>query len=389
MLLLLSSIPALAADAEEAEEAEEPEVWSAGLNPGGGGLYVKSPDGGVLFRLYGYAQPTLTLTDDDNNAPYEEADFRVRRARIDFSVDYAERYKLFLEFDGAPADGTALIEAWAQAAYVKGRHHLRVGKFITPFSTENLRSSRALETVERYIALNAMFGLPALDVQFGPMLWGHLGEAKRLTYYLGVWNGNASAGAGVVSGQRGNARDNNGEKELQARLDVRWTDAWRTGVAFDLSDEEAQTLALPSYSGVRYVAIPVEGGRRGIDLDAHWRRGRWSFDAEGLAFEFEDAGAELAGGYLQGGWWVRGGELEGGVQGVLRLETAELGGEALAGIDGRRIDAVTLGANVWWNGWTRWQVNLIGERFDGRGNAAFTEGEGWRPTLLSQFQIKF
>ena len=376
-------------EVERQLKEREAQRWTAGINPQGGGVFVKSPDGKALFRLYGYAQPTFTYTDEDNGATFEETDFRVRRARIDLSADYDDRYKLFLEFDGAPSDGTALVEAWAQAAYVKDRHYLRAGKFITPFSTENTRSSRALDTVERFLALNAMFSLSALDVQFGPMLWGHLDKGKRFTYFAGVWNGNASAGAGVVSGQRGNARDNNGDKEIQGRLNAQWTDALTTGIAFDIDTEEAQTLTLASYSGARFIALPVSGDRRGVDLDAHWKRGRLSLDSEWLSFDFEDSGAELAGGYVQAAFWARGSEAAGGVQPVLRAEVAELSGDALAGIDGERIVAVTLGANVWFNGRTRWQVNVIGEDFDGRGNGSFRKGSGWRPTVLNQFQVKF
>lgn len=376
-------------EVERQLKEREAERWRAGINPQGGGVFVESPDGKALFRLYGYAQPTFTYTDEDNGATFEETDFRVRRARIDLSADYDDRYKLFLEFDGAPSDGTALVEAWVQAGYVKDRHFLRAGKFITPFSTENTRSSRSLDTVERYLALNAMFSLPALDVQFGPMLWGYLDKGQRFTYFAGVWNGNASAGAGVVSGQRGNARDNNGDKEIQGRLNARWTDALTTGVAFDLDKEEAQTLTLASYSGARFIAIPVLGDRRGVNLDAHWKRGRLSLDSEWLSFDFEDSDAELAGGYVQAAFWARGSEAAGGVQPVLRAEVAELSGGALADIDGERVVAVTLGANVWWNGWTRWQINVIGEDFDGRGNGSFRSGSGWRPTILNQLQVKF
>ena len=377
------------AEVERQLKEREAKTWTAGLNPQGGGLFVKSPDGKALFRLYGYAQPTFTYTDRDNGATFEETDFRVRRARIDFSADYDDRYKLFVEIDAAPSDGTALVEGYAQGAFVRDRHYLRFGKFITPFSTENLRSSRALDTVERYLALNAMFGLPALDVQFGPMLWGYADKGKKVAYFLGVFNGNASAGAAVVAGQRGNARDNNGDKEVQGRVNVKWTDALTTGAAFDLDKEEAQTLTLASYSGSRFIGIPVVGDRRGWDADLHWKRGRLSLDSEWLGSDFQDSHAKLVGGYAQAAFWVRGSEKDGGVQPVLRLEQAELTGAALHGIDGKRIEAVTAGANVWFNGWTRWQVNFIGEHFNGRGNGPFKAGSGWRPTVLNQLQIKF
>jgi hypothetical protein len=377
------------AEVERQLKEKEAKTWTAGLNPQGGGLFVKSPDGKALFRLYGYAQPTFTYTDRDNGATFEETDFRVRRARIDFAADYDDRYKLFVEIDAAPSDGTALVEGYVQGAFVRDRHYLRFGKFITPFSTENLRSSRALDTVERYLALNAMFGLPALDVQLGPMLWGYADKGKKVAYFLGVFNGNASAGAAVVSGQRGNARDNNGDKEVQGRVNVKWTDTLTTGAAFDVDKEEAQTLTLASYSGSRFIGIPVAGDRRAWDADVHWKRGRLSLDSEWLGSDFQDSHAKLVGGYAQAAFWARGSEKEGGVQPVLRLEQAELKGDALRGIDGRRIEAVTAGANVWFNGWTRWQINFIGEHFDGVGNGPFKTGSGWRPTVLNQLQIKF
>jgi hypothetical protein len=131
------------------------------------------------------------------------------------------------------------------------------------------------------------------------------------------------------------------------------------------------------------------GDRRGVNLDAHWKRGRFSLDAEWLSFDFEDSEAGLAGGYVQAAFWARGSEAAGGVQPVLRAEVAELSGDALSGIDGERVVAVTLGANVWWNGWTRWQINVIGEDFDGQGNGSFRSGSGWRPTILNQLQVKF
>ncbi|MBW8874615.1 MAG: hypothetical protein JF614_06595 [Acidobacteria bacterium] len=377
------------AEVEKRLKEREARTWTAGLNPQGGGLFVKSPDGKTLFRLYGYAQPTFTYTDRDNGATFQETDFRVRRARIDFVADYDDRYKLFVEVDGAPTDGTSLVEAYAQAAFVRDRHYLRFGKFITPFSTENLRSSRALDTVERFQALNAMFSLPALDVQFGPMLWGYLDPGKKVAYYLGVFNGNSSAGAAVVAGQRGNARDNNGQKEVQGRVNVKWTDALTTGAAFDVDKELAQTLTLASYSGSRFIGIPVVGARRAWDGDLHWKHDRCSFDSEWLSSDFKDSRAKLSGGYVQAAFWARGSEAKGGVQTVLRVEQAEITGTALRGIDGKRLEAVTLGANVWFNGWTRWQVNAIEEHFDGRGNGPFKAGAGWRPTVLSQLQIKF
>ncbi len=62
------------------------------------------------------------------------------------------------------------MEARLNSKIIDDKLQLRLGKFTTPFSFENFRSSRAIDTIERYIALNAMFSVPALDVQTGGML---------------------------------------------------------------------------------------------------------------------------------------------------------------------------------------------------------------------------
>ncbi|HJX27546.1 MAG TPA: hypothetical protein VJ885_06505 [Thermoanaerobaculia bacterium] len=68
VILAVLSPPGRAAAQEEREE------WTAGLTPQGGGLFVQSPDGKTLFRLYGYAQPTVTYTHKDNGTSFKEAD---------------------------------------------------------------------------------------------------------------------------------------------------------------------------------------------------------------------------------------------------------------------------------------------------------------------------
>jgi len=384
------------AEVERQLKELEGKKWTAGVNPKGGGVFVRSPDGDACFRLYGYAQPTMTATVDDHNQAWGNLDFRIRRARIDFSADYGDRYKLFLEYDGAPSDGTSLVEAWTQAAYAKDRHYVRFGKFVSPFSTEDLRSSRSLLTVERYAALNALFGLPAVDVQIGPMLWGYVDSGKRLMYQLALFNGNASAGATVSNGSRGNARDNNRHKELQARVNVKVCSELTVGGAFDFDREGEQTLAISSYSGARFASTSVMGDRVAGDFDAHWAKGRWNADAEWLVADFPDADATLHGGYVMAAFWADGDEGSGGVQPILRADYAEImDAVQYTSIEGEptfftpTIASLTGGANLWFDGRTRLQLNAILEHVNGAGNGVYTGDARWRPVFLSQFQVKF
>lgn len=403
-----SDIPASAAtDLSENRDTFGPSIeearaepWRAGLNPNGGGFFLSASDNDIELRLLGYVQAQGTLTDQANDLSFEHGDFRVRRARVDLIVDLFDRYELFLEFEGATTGGTALRIARINAEILDERLQFRAGKFITPFSTEGRRSSRSLDTIERYIALNSMFSLPALDTQVGAMLWGTIlvGSPEtgvessepfqpNLTYAVGAWNGSNSGGAETVGGVGGNARDANGGKEVQLKLEYEPTPTLNMGLGFDYNGAATESLTLSSLSGTPYINVLVPGMRYGASADFLWRPGRFSLRGEGLYFEFEDADCRLYGGFLQAAYFVTGDET-GGVQPLLRAEYAALDGAALGGIDGDSIAALTAGVNWFVNGNIRVQLNYIGEYFDGDGNAV-PGSDGFRNTLLSQLQFKF
>jgi hypothetical protein len=368
--------------------------WRAGITPNGGGAFIQSPDRQTTLRLYGYAQSVFTLTDRANRQMFDATEFRITRTRLDFLYDY-DRYRLFIEIEASSNPGGALVEAYGQAAYVRDRHFIRFGKYVSPFSTENLRTSRGIPLVQRFIALNSLFALPAIDTQIGPMLFGSLDAGKRLNYQVGVFNGNASAGAATINGFGGNARDNNSNKEVQMRLDYKVNSELTIGTAFDYDREPAQTLQIASLSGASLLTVPVRGKRIGMDMDAHWTRGRANFDTEWLVAKFPDnpnnqnREVTLRGGYLQYSYWLNGSESK-GLQGVLRAEMAELDGAAVNAVRGTRLSALTVGANIWFNGSARLQLDAIGEYANGSGNAALSSGGSrLRPTLLAELQVKF
>lgn len=394
-------------------EATSPDV---GLHPGGGGLYVRGPD--YHLRLLGYIQPTLSVFPRSLDRPDGPAPFSIRRARVDLLVELHGDYTLFLELDGAPAGRTALVEAWLDWRLRGDALRVRAGKFIGAFSTENARSSRAIDTVERFMALNAMFLLPALDTQTGAMLHGAGLLGGRLGYSLGLYNGNGSANVNIP--------EDNASKEVQAKLT--WSfpapplggDRLEVSAAFDLSREEEQVLRLADLGFNTFAAVPVVDRRWGFGGDLRWIRGPASLRAEGLAFRFRspdrEEGAGLRGGFLQPAWFLSGDE-EGGLQLLLRAEWAGLDGapttvdeaspgeeaagsersEGLAGGPGAGdgvsgVDAlygVTLGANYFPNANARLQVNAILTRSNGASSRQGFDEARWTPMLLTQLQFKF
>jgi phosphate-selective porin len=124
--------------------------------------------------------------------------FRLRRARINLTGDYAEQFDFKLEGDFAQSDGTNggrtafsgtdIFINWHQfpAAQVK------VGQYKAPFGLEQLTPDTSLFTIERSIATGAI----TPERQIGVQLWGKpltnlWPEQKDLvTYYAGFFNGN-------------------------------------------------------------------------------------------------------------------------------------------------------------------------------------------------------
>jgi len=349
-----------------------------GVNPGGGGFYIQDED--FRLRVLGYTQAQANIFDGAQNREGVR-DFSVRRARINFLVDLYEDFEFFLELDGAPSSRTAMVEARLNWKILDDALQLRAGKFTSQFSTENARSSRAIDTIERYLALNSMFLLPALDTQFGVMLHGHLGAQRAWGYSLGLYNGNSSANA--------NVRDNNDEKEIQAKLTYRWAPNLQGSLALSHTRESAQTLRLVDVGFNTYTAVAVDGNRNGVGADFLWHNGSWRLSGEGLFFRFDGRDqerAELTGGFIQPSWFSHGDE-QGGTQWLLRAEFTQINASTGDNVD--RLVALTAGVNWFLNPNVRLQVNAIATQTHGGTTEQGFTGSRTLPSLLTQLQFKF
>ena len=349
-------------------------AWTFGVRPNGGGFFLTSPDGKYDFRLLGYAQAVGTVANGDFLNSFGSGDVRVRRARVGWAMTFDRKYELFIEYDGVPQTGN-LVEARLNARLLGDELQLRAGKFVVPFSEEGWRSSRNYDTVERFIVLNSLYALPSLDTQIGVMLHGQLLADNKLTWYAGVWNGNASAAE--------NNRDNNGDKELQAKVTYRFTPTFRAGLGVDHTTEETQTLRLNSLTGTRFAATDVRGTRSGIDADFLYEKARLSVRGEAMTVDFSGSDVALRGGFLQAAYFVRGNH-DGGMQPLIRIETARMN----ARNGDSTIDALTLGVNWYLSNHVRLQVNGITENFRGVGGLS-VRGDGLKPSLLTELQLRF
>jgi phosphate-selective porin len=125
--------------------------------------------------------------------------FRLRRARINMTGDFAENFDFKIEGDFEQSDGTSpssrtdfsgtdIFLNWHQfpAAQIKA------GQYKAPFGLEQLTPDTALYTIERTLPTGAI----TPERQIGVELWGKPftsiwpDQKDLLTYYAGIFNGN-------------------------------------------------------------------------------------------------------------------------------------------------------------------------------------------------------
>ena len=124
--------------------------------------------------------------------------FRLRRARINLTGDFAEQFDFKIEGDFEQSDGlnssrtafegTDIFVNWHQ--YPEAQ--IKVGQWKAPFGLEQLTPDTSLYIIERSLPTGAI----TPERQIGVQLWGKPfasvwpDEKDLLTYYAGVFNGN-------------------------------------------------------------------------------------------------------------------------------------------------------------------------------------------------------
>src|SRR5213595_819867 len=124
--------------------------------------------------------------------------FRLRRARINLTGDFAEQFDFKLEGDFENSDGlnanrtafeaTDIFINWHQFPWAQ----VKTGQWKAPFGLEQITPDTTLYTIERTLPTGAI----TPERQVGIQLWGKPfatiwpDRADLLTYYAGIFNGN-------------------------------------------------------------------------------------------------------------------------------------------------------------------------------------------------------
>ncbi len=124
--------------------------------------------------------------------------FRLRRARINMTGDFAEQFDFKIEGDFGQSDGlnssrtafsaTDIFLNWHQFPEAQ----VKIGQWKAPFGLEQLTPDTTLYIIERSLPTGAI----TPERQIGVQLWGKPfasvwpDEKDLLTYYAGIFNGN-------------------------------------------------------------------------------------------------------------------------------------------------------------------------------------------------------
>ena len=206
--------------------------------------------------------------------------FRLRRARINLTGDYAEQFDFKLEGDFGQSDGTSGNRTAFSATDIWVNYHqfpaaqVKIGQYKAPFGLEQLTPDTSLLTIERTLPTNAI----TPDRQIGAELWGKPftsiwpEQKDLLTYYAGIFNGN---------GRNITVNDNNnfmfvGRLELQPLKDVFGKGSFLKfgGDVLNSRDEQGVNI---SQSG--NLLVNSDGSLSPFVLPSADERTAWSVDA--------------------------------------------------------------------------------------------------------------
>ena len=124
--------------------------------------------------------------------------FRLRRARVNLTGDFAEQFDFKMEGDFGQNDGTNNNRTAFSGTDIWLNWHqfpaaqIKIGQYKAPFGLEQLTADTSLYTIERTLPTGAI----TPDRQIGTQLWGmpltNIWPRQKdlLTYYAGIFNGN-------------------------------------------------------------------------------------------------------------------------------------------------------------------------------------------------------
>jgi len=246
--------------------------------------------------------------------------FRIRRARLSLKGEILKNIQYRLQVDAVKSpvllDGEVEIQFNPQL-------RLRFGQFKLPFSSENLTSSSALDTINRSLTVEKL--CPGRDIKasgrdIGISLNGRFSWAE---YSLGIFNG-----SGI------NKTDTNDRKDVAGRLVVYPVSSLVLGLAHyrgGYSSEQGDLILVKNRTGLEMGFV-----RGGLSV-----KGEYIFA--------RDDETEKYGWYAQGGYYL----IPEKIQTIVKYDCLDTNMH----IRGNRSETMTFGLNWFFSKKTKLQIN--------------------------------
>lgn len=286
---------------------------------------------GRKIKLGGYAQIRYRRDESIKDT------FDVRRARLDLKAALTDRLELReqTEFAGSSVKLLDATAAYQWTPEIK----ITAGQFKVPFSLENLTSSPRLETINRSQSVEALVARGKdvlgnhngrdIGLQAGGGVLEYDGR-KLVEYAVGVFNG-----SGI------NTSDNDEQKDLAGRVVFRLLKDLSIGASY--------------YDG-RYTTSSLNGENRDrAGVEFAYAGG--PFTVRGEYIRGEDGSKEKEGWYLQAGYFV----IPGRLQGVVKFDAFDPD----TAVGDNATDVYTAGANIYFNKWSFLQVDYEEKKEEG------------------------
>ena len=207
--------------------------------------------------------------------------FRLRRARVNLTGDFAEQFDFKVEGDFAQNDGTSpsnRVDFSGTDIWVNWHQfpaaQIKVGQWKAPFGLDQLTPDTSLYTIERTLPTGAI----TPDRQIGAQLWGKPftnvwpEQKDLLTYYAGIFNGN---------GKNTNVNDNNNFMYVGRLESTLFQDLFGKGsflkLGGDVLNSRDDKLTNISQSG--NLLVNADGSLSPFTLPGADERTAWSVDA--------------------------------------------------------------------------------------------------------------
>jgi len=234
----------------------------------GGFIQTNFEDGDVLAFQGNFGQTAL------------KDRFRLRRARIGMTGDFAEQFDFKIEGDFEQSDGISSSRTDFSATDIFINWHqfpaaqLKAGQWKAPFGLEQTTPDTSLYTIERTLPTGAI----TPERQIGIQLWGKPfagvwpDQKDLLTYYAGIFNGN---------GRNINNNDNNNFMYVGRLESTLFQDVFGKGSFLKLgadvlnSRDDKGTNISPSLN----LLVNADGSLSPFTLPGADERTAWSVDA--------------------------------------------------------------------------------------------------------------